>query len=212
MDSIGTADGSAIVKVGNTTAVCGIKAELARPTPNNPEHGIVVPNIELTPACSPKIRPGAPSEEAQVATRMLTELLSNSECLDLAELCVVRERLVWVLYCDIVCLDHDGSLLDVAAIALIAALKGRTFHFRSIIHIPDKLSWRVSHFLQWDFLLLSTTPIRTFTESTSPSNKRSTWKQRPWQHHSWYLMSKLFYSIYILLVIIFINIQIYRFF
>lgn len=136
MDSIGTADGSAIVKLGNTAVVCGIKAELARPSAAYPEHGIVVPNIELTPACSPKLRPGAPSEEAQVATRLLTELLTNSECLDLTELCVVRERLVWVLYCDIVCLDHDGSVLDVAAIALIAALKGREF----LIYSADKHS------------------------------------------------------------------------
>ena len=36
-------------------------------------------------------------------------------------------QLVWVLYCDLMCLDHDGSLYDACVIALIAALKNCEF-------------------------------------------------------------------------------------
>lgn len=125
MDSIGTADGSTVVKIGNTTVVCGIKAELGVPLATKPDAGYIVPNIELTPLCSAKFRPGAPSEEAQVNGKILNDIITNSDCVDLRELCCVRERLVWVLYCDIVCLDHDGSVLDAALLALIAALNGR---------------------------------------------------------------------------------------
>lgn len=32
-------------------------------------------------------------------------------------------QLCWVLYCDIMCLDYDGNLLDACVISLLAALK-----------------------------------------------------------------------------------------
>jgi len=123
VSSIGTADGSAIVKIGNTTVVCGIKAELAKPKASEPENGFIVPNIELSPLCSPKFRPGAPTEEAQVCSKVLAGLIENSRCLKLTDLCVAKEKLVWTLYCDLVCFDHDGSIIDAAIVALVAALK-----------------------------------------------------------------------------------------
>lgn len=129
VSSIGTADGSAIVKIGNTTVVCGIKAELAKPKASEPENGYIVPNIELSPLCSPKFRPGAPTEEAQVCAKALSDLIVNSQCLKLTDLCVAKEKLVWTLYCDLVCFDHDGCILDAAIIALIAALKTRKLNF-----------------------------------------------------------------------------------
>jgi exosome complex RNA-binding protein Rrp42 (RNase PH superfamily) len=47
----------------------------------------------------------------------------NSDCLNLEDLCTAKGKLVWVLYCDLVCLDDDGSVLDVAVVAMMAALK-----------------------------------------------------------------------------------------
>lgn len=136
VSSIGTADGSAIVKIGNTTVVCGIKAELAKPKASEPENGFVVPNIELSPLCSAKFRPGAPTEEAQVCARALADLIENSRCLNLSDLCVAKEKLVWTLYCDLVCFDHDGCVLDAAIIALVAALKTR-----KLTVVCQNLSW-----------------------------------------------------------------------
>merc|ERR1712137_426412 len=40
--SIGTADGSSIVKCGNTTIICGIKAEVAPPLSEEPSKGFIV--------------------------------------------------------------------------------------------------------------------------------------------------------------------------
>ncbi|XP_069680296.1 exosome complex component RRP43-like isoform X2 [Periplaneta americana] len=121
--SIKTADGSAIVKIGNTTIVCGVKAELATPKPEEPNLGYLVPNVELPPLCSPKFRPGPPSDQAQVSSNFVAEAVANSGCLDLRDLCIVPERLAWVLHCDLICLDHDGSLLDACITALVAALR-----------------------------------------------------------------------------------------
>ncbi|XP_076026720.1 exosome complex component RRP43 [Genypterus blacodes] len=124
--SISTADGSALVKVGNTTIICGIKAELANPTVEAPGKGYIVPNVDLPPLCSSRFRPGPPSEQAQAASQFIADVIESSEVIQTEELCIDRAKLCWVLYCDIMCLDYDGNLLDACIIALLAALKNTT--------------------------------------------------------------------------------------
>ncbi|XP_029667663.1 exosome complex component RRP43-like isoform X1 [Formica exsecta] len=126
VSSIIQADSSAIFKLGDTSAVCGIKAELAIPRADIPDHGYLVPNIELSPLCSSKFRPGPPSEQAQVLSKSIDIILSNSRALDLKDLCICKNKLVWVLYCDILCLNFNGSVIDACIGAVIAALKTLT--------------------------------------------------------------------------------------
>jgi len=121
--SISSADGSALVKLGNTTVVCGIKAELTTPKSESPEHGFLVPNVDLPPLCSPKFKPGPPCEQAQAACVFMDKLVKNSNCIDLQTLCIEKGKYVWVLYCDLMCLDYDGNLLDACVVALLAALR-----------------------------------------------------------------------------------------
>ncbi|KAG8221855.1 hypothetical protein J437_LFUL003231 [Ladona fulva] len=120
--SISSADGSALVKIGNTSVICGIKAELATPKAEEPDRGFIVPNVELSPLSSSKFRPGPPSEEAQVASQFVFDVILNSGCIDTKCLCIVPDKLAWVLYCDLVCLNYDGSVLDACILALMAAL------------------------------------------------------------------------------------------
>lgn len=94
-----------------------------------PEYGFVQPNIELTALCSPRFRPGVSNDEAQVLSCAINGLLTNSKWIDLKDLCIEKEKLVWVLFCDISCLDYDGSILDAAVIALVAALRSCKFFF-----------------------------------------------------------------------------------
>ena len=75
--SIATAEGSSIVKLGNTTIVCGIKAEMANPNPEHPKKGFIVPNIDLPSLCSPRFRPGPPSEQAQVLSQFIADTISK---------------------------------------------------------------------------------------------------------------------------------------
>jgi len=58
-----------------------------------------------------------------VSSNFIAEILSNSGCVDLTDLCIVPDRMAWVLRCDLICLDHNGSLLDACVIALVAALR-----------------------------------------------------------------------------------------
>lgn len=77
----------------------------------------------MTKLCSPKYRAIGVSMDSQIMNQTLFNIVSNSQCVDLSELCISKGKLCWVLYCDLVCLDDDGAVLDVAAIALTAALK-----------------------------------------------------------------------------------------
>ncbi|XP_069826038.1 exosome complex component RRP43 [Dendropsophus ebraccatus] len=121
--SITTADGSALVKLGNCTVICGIKAEFANPPSDAPNKGYIVPNVDLTPLCSSRFRPGPPGEEAQVASQFVADVIENSQIIQREDLCIASGKLVWVLYCDLVCLDYDGNLLDACICALVAALR-----------------------------------------------------------------------------------------
>lgn len=121
--SISTADGSALVKIGNTTIICGIKAELANPTVDAPGKGYIVPNVDLPPLCSSRFRPGPPGEQAQAASQFIADVIESSEVIQTEDLCIERGKLCWVLYCDLMCLDYDGNLLDACIIALLAALR-----------------------------------------------------------------------------------------
>ncbi|RUP45391.1 exosome complex component RRP43 [Jimgerdemannia flammicorona] len=139
--AISTANGSAMVRIGGTTVICGIKAEVAEPKISTPDEGfldpahvqahssyatqhayISVPNVELSPICSPKFRSGPPSEQAQVASEFLNKIIKISKVLSLTDLCIEPSKAVWVLYADVLCLSYDGNVLDASLLALVSAL------------------------------------------------------------------------------------------
>lgn len=112
--------------MGCTTVVCGIKAELAEPTVNEPKCGFIVPNVDLLPLCSPMFKPGPPAEQAQVLSRMMLDVLTNSSSLDLEKLCIEEGKLAWCLNLDLTCLDYDGNVAEACVLAATAALAGLT--------------------------------------------------------------------------------------
>ncbi|CAH0560452.1 unnamed protein product [Brassicogethes aeneus] len=123
VNSVETADGSAICKIGQTTVICGIKAEFCRPKAETPNEGFIVPNLELPPLCSPKFKPGPPSDQAQVLSQLIADIIKNSNCVDLKDLCLHPDKLAWCLFIDFICLDFDGAIIDACIIALMGALK-----------------------------------------------------------------------------------------
>lgn len=38
------------------------------------------------------------------------------------DLCIAEGKLVWTLYCDLVCVDYGGSLLDCCLLSVLSAL------------------------------------------------------------------------------------------
>lgn len=126
INSINTADGSAIVRIGNSCAVCGFKAELGPPKSECPEDGFLLINVDLPPLCSSQFRPGPPSEKAQVLTAYINDIVGKSRVIDLKSLCIYVDKLVWTLHCDIICTNYDGAVIDACFSSFIAALQNVT--------------------------------------------------------------------------------------
>ncbi|KII94776.1 hypothetical protein PLICRDRAFT_693108 [Plicaturopsis crispa FD-325 SS-3] len=121
--SISTADGSALVRWGDTTIVCGVKAEIAEPELDRLEDGFLVPNLDLPAICSPKFKPGPPTEEAQVLSDRLNEALIAANIVPTSSLSIHPGKAVWVLYVDATCINYDGNAFDAALLAMVAALR-----------------------------------------------------------------------------------------
>jgi exosome complex component RRP43 len=122
-NTIGTADGSAEVRIGSTCVVAGIKLEIGEPNNiNEPAHGNLDIDVQLQPFCSQRHKFGAYSEEALTMGEFVRRTILSKGAIDLADLCIEENVCVWSMKVDVVCLDDDGSVVDAALIATYAAL------------------------------------------------------------------------------------------
>jgi len=122
---ISKAEGSALVKIGNTQVVVGIKMQPGEPYPDTPDTGIIITNAELVPLASPTFEPGPPDENSIELARVVDRGIRESDAVDLSKL-VIDENKVWIVFIDIHALDDDGNLMDASALAAISALLDTT--------------------------------------------------------------------------------------
>lgn len=116
------ASGSAQVSIGKTKVLIGIKVETGEPYSDKPDAGVLTVNVELVPIASPRFEPGPPTEDAVELARVVDRGIRESQAVDLNKLCIIPGKLVFVLFVDVYVLDHDGNLVDAAALAGILAL------------------------------------------------------------------------------------------
>jgi exosome complex component RRP42 len=121
-----TADGSALVRIGDTAVLSGIKLEPGKPFPDTPNAGVLTTNAELIPLSSPVFEPGPPQPGAIEVSRVVDRAIRAAETIDLTRLCVTPGEKSWVCYVDIHVLDHGGNLIDAAQLAALAALAHAT--------------------------------------------------------------------------------------
>jgi exosome complex component RRP42 len=116
------AQGSALVKLGNTQVVAGVKIERTEPYPDSPDCGVLMVNAELLPLASPTFESGPPDEDAIELARVVDRGIRESGAIDLDKLAIKAGEEVWAVFVDIHMLDHDGNLIDASALAAISAL------------------------------------------------------------------------------------------
>ncbi len=116
------AEGSALVKIGKTQVLVGIKVEKGMPFPDTPNMGILATNAELVPLASPTFEPGPPGEEAIELARVVDRGIREGKVIDLEKLVIKENELVWVIFVDIHVLDYDGNLFDASSLATMIAL------------------------------------------------------------------------------------------
>eukprot|EP00127_Corallochytrium_limacisporum_P004014 Clim_evm63s156 gene=Clim_evmTU63s156 len=122
----GSAEASALVRLGSTLVVCGVTCQIAEfpgaDEGNLPEPESVVINLEYTPLCRPDIAPGIPPDDAQSLSRLLQESYCNPDTLDYSKLVLEDCGAQWIISVDLMVLNDAGNVCDAAFLAASAAL------------------------------------------------------------------------------------------
>ena len=124
MNPVETADGSCCVRFGNSCVMCGSKLLIQAPDAAHPDQGLLDVSVKLPPNSLYKYKwnKDAYADEEQVMESQIRKLLLSSECLDLSQLVIESASDVWQLSLEVICLDFDGNIMDVAVAAVIGCL------------------------------------------------------------------------------------------
>lgn len=117
------AEGSALVRLGDTVALAGVKIGIGTPYPDTPDEGILLVNAEFVPLASPSFEPGPPNENAIELARVIDRSLRELGVIDLSKLVLKAGEKVLEVWADIYVLDHGGNLIDASMLATMVALK-----------------------------------------------------------------------------------------
>jgi exosome complex component RRP42 len=122
LSPIRKAEGSALVKLGKTQVIVGVKLELGAPFKDRPNEGVLQVHLEFVPLASPSFEPGPPDENAIEVARIIDRSLREPRAIKLEDLVIEPGRVVWVVYNDIYLIDHDGNIVDASMLASMLAL------------------------------------------------------------------------------------------
>jgi exosome complex component RRP42 len=121
--TIETAEGSAVVRCGDTEVIAGVKMAIGKPYADRPDSGTLTVGAELLPISNPLFESGPPSTESIELARVIDRGVRESKAIDEHALCIKPGEQVWMVNVDLCPLNTDGNLIDVGALAAIAALK-----------------------------------------------------------------------------------------
>jgi len=120
---VNKAEGSAMVYLGDTRVLAGVKSIVGEPFPDTPDRGVLTTNAELIPLASETFESGPPKQPSIELARVVDRGIREGQAVDFVKLCLKPGEEVWINFVDIHALDYDGNLFDAANIAAVAALK-----------------------------------------------------------------------------------------
>lgn len=142
-DFISKAEGSAMVSIGATTVLAGVKAQIGTPFSNAPDKGIIITNTELLAIASRQFEYGPPNKFAVEISRVVDRAIREAPLIDLEKLCIVEGEKTWKLHIDITILDYDGNLMDASCLAAVSALL--TTQIPAVKFVNDELTIDTDH-------------------------------------------------------------------
>ena len=116
------AEGSALVKLGDTSIVAGVKVLVGEPYPDSPDAGVTMVTAEMSPIASPLFELGPPKEGAIELARVVDRGVRESGTIDAKKLCIEKGKKVYMVFADVYPMEYDGNLIDASSIAVNAAL------------------------------------------------------------------------------------------
>lgn len=120
------AEGSALVELGKTRILVGIKIDAGEPFPDTPNQGVLTTNVELLPMAFPTFESGPPNEMSIEVARVVDRGIRESKMVDFEKLVIEPGKKVWIVFVDINVLDFDGNLFDACSYGVVSALKTAT--------------------------------------------------------------------------------------
>ena len=128
--------GSSKCSIGNTIISSGVNILVGSPSFNLPKSGELEFNVSFGPICSSKYDWGK-SDEASVIEMLLGQIYSNSNVIDVEQLCIELGKYAFKLEINLVCICNDGNVLDACILAATAAL--RSIKIPAIQIVDNKL-------------------------------------------------------------------------
>lgn len=116
------AEGSALVTLGRTKVLVGLKMSVGEPFPDTPKEGVLITVAELAPMASPEFEPGPPDPVSIELSRIVDRVIRESKMIPFGKL-FIEEGKVWIANLDFYALDMDGNLYDAAVLGACAALR-----------------------------------------------------------------------------------------
>ncbi|MBN2458851.1 exosome complex protein Rrp42 [Candidatus Woesearchaeota archaeon] len=120
---VATAEGSALVRCGDTEVIAGVKLQVGEPYPDSQDQGTMMVGSELLPLSNPAFEGGPPSIDSIEVARVIDRGIREGKAIDTKKLCIREGELVWTVMIDVLPLNHDGNLIDIGGLAALAALK-----------------------------------------------------------------------------------------
>lgn len=118
---IPNAEGSALVKIGQTQVLAGIKFGVMEPFPDTPKEGVLIVNAEFLPLASETFEPGPPDPSSIELARVVDRGIRESKCIDMESL-FIEEGKVLSIFIDLYLIDHFGNYFDASSLAAVSAL------------------------------------------------------------------------------------------
>jgi exosome complex component RRP42 len=116
------ANGSAMVSLGNTQVIAGVKIDKGIPFPDTPDKGLLIVGAEVLPLAAAYVEAGPPDESAIELARVVDRGVRESEMIDVSSLCIKAGKFVYAIFCDVNVLNADGNLFDATSYAVVSAL------------------------------------------------------------------------------------------
>ncbi|MBS3107598.1 exosome complex protein Rrp42 [Candidatus Woesearchaeota archaeon] len=118
-----SSEGSAIVHIGETMVIAGVKMAIGKPYEDTPDEGSLTVNVELSPMASESFEPGPPNDYSIELARVTDRVVRESGMIDVNKLCIKEGEKIWMVNVDIYPMNDAGNLFDACALAALAAIK-----------------------------------------------------------------------------------------
>lgn len=96
---------------------------MVKPQLNEPEKGVLDLNVIFSNVCSTDLDNPDRTAVADLVRECLKKVFFHSNMIDLSNLCLIARKYVWKIELEIICLNMNGSIVDLSLMAATSALK-----------------------------------------------------------------------------------------